>query len=88
MKTMLLASAVAFGLSTGAAFAATSPTGSTAMQAVGAQSTQQLATTGTAGSGFSSYATRSLPNPTGQTVYGRNGAISLWAPDFNGGGDN
>lgn len=88
MKTMLFASAVALGLSTGAAFAATSGgyIESDAMPATSGQVAQQQANTGATSSGIGSYVTRSMPNPTGQTEYGAHGAIALWAPDMVGGG--
>jgi len=90
MKTILLASAVALGLSTAATFAA-SPSGgyvySPAMPALGGVATQQSANTDTQGPGFGAYITRSRPNPTGQTEYGPQGEISLWAPDLSGGGN-
>jgi hypothetical protein len=84
MKSILLASAVALGLSSAAAFAATDgylypgP-----MPATGPQVTQQSTNTG-----VGLYGTQTRPNPTGQTVYGPHGEISLWAPDSTGGGDN
>jgi hypothetical protein len=79
MKTVVLASAVALGLSTVGALAATPSFH--AMPATGGQSVQQSTTTGTTGAGFSAYATHTLPDPTGQTEYGPHGEISLWAPD-------
>lgn len=89
MKTILFASAVALGLSTGAAFAATSGgyIELSAMPATGGQVAQQLANTGASSSGIGSYITQSRPNPTGETEYGPHGAISLWAPDMDGGGN-
>jgi hypothetical protein len=89
MKNILFASAVALGLSTGAAFAATSGgyIESPAMPATDGQVTQQLANTGASNSDIGSYVTQSRPNPTGETEYGTHGAISLWAPDMDGGGN-
>jgi hypothetical protein len=89
MKNILFASAVALALSSGAAFAATSGgyIESPAMPATGGQVAQQLANTGASGSGIGSYVTQSRPNPTGETEYGAHGAIALWAPDMDGGGN-
>jgi hypothetical protein len=86
MKTILLAGAVALGLSSGAAFAATQSNGYLypgPMPAMGAQATQQSTDTS-----IGLYRAQTRPDPTGQTVYGPHGEISLWAPDLNGGGDN
>ena len=79
MKSILLASAVALALSSGAAFAATDgylypgP-----MPATGAPVTQQ-----SANKNVGLYGTQTGSNPTGQTVYGPHGEVSLWDPNPN-----
>jgi hypothetical protein len=92
MKTTLLASAVALGLSTGAAFAAASANGdisTAAKPASGAQTAQQFDSVGTVaparGRYVAPYGTPSWSNPSRQVERGPNGAISLWAPSIGGG---
>ena len=88
MKAFLLASAVALGLSTGVAFAATppnrdAPTGP--MLASRAENAQQVHSIGTVPALRGIYVDPSWSNPTGQVEYGPNGTISLFAA--SGGGD-
>jgi hypothetical protein len=87
MKTILLASAVALGLSTGAAFAATPPNGNAPTDitlALRAENAQQFHSIGTVPSERGIYTDPSWANPTGQVEYGPNGTISLFATS-NGG---
>jgi hypothetical protein len=87
MKAILLASAVALGLSTGAAFAAVTPNGdvpAVAKLALRAQTAQQLHSIGTVPAERGIYTDPSWSNPTGQVEYGPHGTISLYAAS-NGG---
>ena len=91
MKTVVLASAVALGLSTGAAFATTSTSGDVSTDATPTsclQTARRFNSVGTLPVARQSHVRRVAPswsNPTGQLVRGRNGAISLYAPTDNGG---
>jgi hypothetical protein len=87
MKKILLASAVAIGLSMGAVYAATPPnedvpTG--AKPALHAQTMQQLHSIGTVPAVRGIYGDPSWSNPTGEVEYGLNGTISLFAPSSGG----
>ena len=87
MKAILLASAVALGLSTGAAFAAVTPNGNVpavAKLALRAQTAQQLHSIGTVPAERGLYADPSWSNPTGQVEYGPHGTISLYAASSGG----
>ena len=92
MKTIMLASAIALGISTGAAFAATLPSGDVSTHTKptsGVQITQGLNSIGTAPAARRAYVDSVRPswsNPTGQVEYGPNGTISLYAPTSNGNG--
>jgi hypothetical protein len=82
MKTILLASAVALALSTGAAYAAPSSNADVSTDtkpASGVQTARQFDSIG-------SVVAPSWSNPTGQVERGPNGAISLFAPTNNGNG--
>jgi hypothetical protein len=92
-ETILLASVVALGLSTGAAFAASSsPNGSVSAGAkppVGVQTAQRfngIAVVAATRDPYVGTAAPSRSNPTGQVEHGANGAISLYAPTDNGSG--
>ena len=87
MRTILLTSAVALGLSTGAALAETLPDGNIpagAKPAPSAQTAPRLDSIGTVTPARGRYVTRSWSNPTGQVVRGPNCAISLYIPMDNG----
>jgi hypothetical protein len=89
MKKILLASAVAIGLSIGAVHAATPPNGDVstgAKLALRAQTTQQLHGIGTVPAVRGIYADPFWSNPTGQVEYGPNGTVSLFAPSSGGNG--
>ena len=92
MKTIVLASTLALGLSTGAAFASTLPSGDVSTDAAlasGMQTTQQFSSIGTVPGARHPYVRRVAPswsNPTGQVEYGPRGTISLFAPTDNGSG--
>jgi hypothetical protein len=92
-ETTLLASVVALGLSTGAAFAASSsPNGGVSAGAkppVGVQTAQRfnrIAVVPATRDPYVGTVAPSRSNPTGQVEYGANGTISLYAPTDNGGG--
>jgi hypothetical protein len=87
MKAILLASAVALGLLTGAAFAATPPNGNASTDitlALRAQTAQQLHSIGTVPAERGRYVDPSWSNPTGQVEYGPHGTISLFAASSGG----
>jgi hypothetical protein len=89
MKTILFASAVALGLSTGAAFAMASPSGDVPTQAklaVHAETAQQSHSVGTVPALRGIYSKPSWSNPTGQVEYGPNNTISLFGPSNGGHG--
>jgi hypothetical protein len=89
MKIIVLASVVALGLSTGAAFASTLPGGDVSTDASGIQTTRQFNSIGTVPAAPRPYVHRVVPswsNPTGQVERGPNGTISLFAPTDNGNG--
>ena len=90
-ETVLLACVVALGLSTGAAFAASSANGvvlTDAKAATGVQTAQRFNSIAAvpAARGHYGSVTPSRSNPTGQVEYSRNGSISLFAPTDNGNG--
>jgi len=87
MKMIMLASAIALGLSTGGAFAATSSNDdavTTRNQAGDVHTAQQFDSVGTVSTGRTGFATPSWSNPTGRIE--SNGTISLYPPDSIGGG--
>jgi hypothetical protein len=89
MKTILFASAVALGLSTGAAFATASPSGDVPTQAnlaFHAETAQQFHSIGTVPALRGIYSDPSRSNPTGQVEYGPNNTISLFGPSPGGNG--
>jgi hypothetical protein len=92
-ETILLASAVALGLSTGASFAASSsPNVSVSAGAkppVGVQTAQRFNGIAEVPATRDPYVGTVAPsgsNPTGQVVYGATGTISLYTPTDNGSG--
>jgi len=92
-ETILLASVVAFGLSTGAAFAeSSSPNGSVSAGAqppVGEQTAQRFNRIAVVPATRDPYVGTVAPtrsNPTDQVVYDANGTISLYPPTDNGNG--
>ena len=92
-ETILLASVVALGLSTGSAFAAlSSANGSVSAGAkppVGVQTAQRfngIAIVPATSNPYVVTAAQSRSNPTGQVEHGANGTISLFAPTDNGSG--
>jgi hypothetical protein len=89
MKTILFATAVALGLSTGAAFATASPSGDVPTQAklaFHAETAQQFHSIGTVPAMRGIYSDPSRSNPTGQVEYGPNNTISLFGPSPGGNG--
>jgi hypothetical protein len=89
MRTILFASAVALGLSTGAAFATASPSGDVPTQAKLAfhsETAQQFHSFGTVPALRGIYSKPSRSNPTGQVEYGPNNTISLFGPSSGGNG--
>ncbi len=92
-ETIALASAVVFGLSTGAAFAgSSSPNGSVSagtQPPVGVQTAQRfnpIAVVLATRDPYVGTVALSRSNPTGQVVYGANGTVSLYPPTDNGNG--
>jgi hypothetical protein len=92
MKAILLAAAVAVGLSSCAAPSASPPKGALstdAKPATGGDTTQLFRTMDTVPAGRGPYigiVTPSRSNPTGQVQYGPHGEISLFAPTDDGSG--
>jgi hypothetical protein len=90
MKANLLASAVALGLSTGAALSASPPNGALstdAKPAIGGQTAQLRNSMDAVPAGRVPYigiVAQSRSNPTGHVQYGPHGEISLFAPTDNG----